>query len=60
MRVSNITALGYVSRSLAKKQKCENCRNLLIEDINPPNITLAEDENSGEDLKHNRKNFSSR
>ena len=42
---------GYVARSLAKNQKCEHCRQLLIGDINPPNITLTEDENIEEDLK---------
>ena len=40
---------GYVAR-LTNNQKCEHCRQLLIEDVNPPNITLTEDENIEEDL----------
>ena len=48
---------GYVARSLAKNQKCEHCRQLLIEDINPPNITLTEDEDIEEDLKQRKKEF---
>ena len=48
---------GCVARSLAKIQKFEHCRQLLIEDINPPNITLTEDEIIEEDLKQRKKEF---